>query len=167
MSLRRVYETTIIINAALEDVDIDTVISKFITFLENHGGVIEETNKWGRRRLAYNINKKYNGYYVHLIFNVPPSVVPLLERFLVLEDTILRHLTLQLPSELREYRKQKSLAQGKSGETIISSVSEIDKVELVLSDDISIIDDIVIEDDEDDDNDLPKTETLTENNAEV
>ncbi|MGI6370602.1 MAG: 30S ribosomal protein S6 [Candidatus Kapaibacterium sp.] len=124
MSLRRVYETTIIINAALEDPDIDAVITKITNYLENHGGEIEEKNKWGRRRLAYPINKKYNGYYVHLIFNSVPSILPSLERFLTLEDTILRHLTLQLSSALREYRRERSLAEGKSGETTISSASD-------------------------------------------
>jgi len=124
MSLRRVYETTIIINAALEDPDVETAINKITSYLENHGGVIEEQNKWGRRRLAYPINKKSNGYYVHLVFNSNPSIIPALERFLTLDDTILRHLTLHLSNELREYRKERSLAEGKSGETLISSVTE-------------------------------------------
>ena len=128
MSIRRVYETTIIINAALEDPDIDAAINKIASFLENHGGVIEETNKWGRRRLAYPINKKFNGYYVHLVYDVQPNVIPPFERFLVLEDKILRHLTLQLEPEMREYRKEKSLAEGKSGETIISSAEEAERV---------------------------------------
>jgi small subunit ribosomal protein S6 len=127
MSIRRVYETTIIINAALEDHDIDVVINKVTTLLGNHGGVVEEENRWGRRRLAYAINKKHNGYYVHLIFEATPDVVPVLERFLTLEDTILRHLTLLLSPELRAYRKEKSLAAGKSGETTMSSVVEIEK----------------------------------------
>jgi len=127
MNIRRVYETTIIINAALEDQDIDVVINKITTLLTNHGGVVEEQNKWGRKRLAYAINKKHNGYYVHLIFEVAPSAVPVLERFLTLEDTILRHLTLQLSPELRAYRKEKSLAAGKSGETTMSSVVEVEK----------------------------------------
>ncbi len=124
MSLRRVYETTIIINAALEDTDVEAVVAKITTYLENHGSVIEEINKLGRRRLAYPINKKLNGYYMHIVFNAPPSIVPILERFLVLEDTILRHLTLQLDDVLRQYRKEKSLAEGKSGETLITSVGE-------------------------------------------
>lgn len=127
MNIRRVYETTIIINAALEDPDIDLAINKVTAFLENHGGVIEETNKWGRRRLAYPIKRKFNGYYVHLIFNAQPSMIPTFERFLVLEDKILRHLTLQLETKMREYRKEKSLAEGKSGETIISSADEVEK----------------------------------------
>ena len=124
MSLRRVYETTIIINAALEDPDVEATINKITTYLENHGGEIEEKNKWGRRRLAYPINKKYNGYYTHLIFNAAPSTVPILERFLTLDDTVLRHLTLQLSDALRSYRKEKNLAEGKTGGTCMSTVGE-------------------------------------------
>ncbi len=122
MSVRRVYETTVIINAALEDQDIDAVISKISNYIENHGGELAETNKWGRRRLAYPINKKFNGYYVHLVFTTVPSVVPVLERFLILEDTVLRHLTLLLPDKLRDLRREKALAEGKVGEgTSVSS----------------------------------------------
>jgi len=129
MSLRRVYETTVIINAALEDADIDAVVSKITNYIESHGGEISQINKWGRRRLAYPINKKYNGYYVHLVFNSVPSVLPVLERFLVLEDTVLRHLTLVLPERLRKLRLEKALAEGKSGENTTLSFDEPEKKE--------------------------------------
>lgn len=145
MKERRVYETTLIINAALEDLDIDSVISKVTAYIENHGGIIEEINKWGRRRLTYPINKKFNGYYVHIIFNTLPNTVPIIERFLVLEDTILRHLTLELSDKLREYRKQKQLAEGRTeGGTILTYATEEssdnskakDDIEDVLADEI-------------------------------
>ncbi len=113
MSQRRVYETTIIVNAALEDNDINAVVSKVTGYIDNHGGNIEEINKWGRRRLAYPINKKYNGFYVHIIFETMPNTVPILERFLELEDTILRHLTLQLSDKLREFRRKRDLEGNK------------------------------------------------------
>ena len=57
MSLRRVYETTFIVNAALEDMDIDNVVNKVSSYIENHGGKVTTADKWGRRRLAYPINK--------------------------------------------------------------------------------------------------------------
>lgn len=113
MSLRRIYESTFIVNAALEDNDIDNVISKVTGYIENHGGQVVEINKWGRRRLAYPINKKYNGFYVHVVFDSKPNAIPILERFLVLEDTILRHLTLILPKKLRDFREKRALEQGK------------------------------------------------------
>jgi len=119
MSLRRIYETTFIVNAALEDTDIESVISKVLSYIENNGGTSLEINKWGRRRLAYPINKKYNGYYVHIIFEAKPSAIPILERFLVLEDTILRHLTLILPKNLRAYRQKIAQDIGRSYDSTI------------------------------------------------
>ncbi|MDR0927657.1 MAG: 30S ribosomal protein S6 [Ignavibacteria bacterium] len=152
MSIRRVYETTTIINAALEPQDIEGAVNKITSFIENHGGVVEETNKWGNRRLAYPISKRHHGYYVHFVYNIQPAEVPILERFLVLDDTILRHLTLLLEPELREYRKQKSLSEGKSGETILSSIVEVEKPVIItalppdIANDTDDIDDIVIDD---------------------
>jgi len=115
MSIRKIYETTFIINAALEDPDIEAIITRVTNYIENLGADIIQVNKWGRRRLAYPINKKYNGYYVHFIYEASPSIIPIFERFLVLEDTILRHLTLALPKKLREYRL-KAIAEGKATE---------------------------------------------------
>ncbi len=117
MSIRRTYETTFIVNAALDDSDIDAVIAKVIGYIENHGGIVEEIEKWGRRRLAYPINKKFNGYYVHMIFNANSNTIPILERYLVLEDTILRHLTLNLPDKLREFRKTRVVQHIEKDET--------------------------------------------------
>ena len=128
MNIRRVYETTIIINASLGEQEIEAAVNKIISYIEDRGGAIEETKKWGNRRLAYPIDKKQHGYYIHLVYNIMPVEVPSIERFLVLDDTVIRHLTLQLEQELRDYRKKKSLAIGKAGETIISSVVEIEKV---------------------------------------
>jgi len=114
MNLRRIYESTIILNAALEDADLDTVVGKISGYIENHGGEVLEVNKWGRKRLAYPINKKYNGLYIHVVFSSIPTNVPIFERFLVLEDTVLRHLTLLLPEKLREFRRQRALVTGKA-----------------------------------------------------
>jgi len=128
MNIRRVYETTIIINASLGEQETEAAINKIIAYIQDRGGVVEEINKWGNRRLAYTISKKNHGYYMHLVYNILPVEVPNIERFLTLDDMIIRHLTLQLDTALREFRRQKSLAEGKSGETIISSVVEIEKI---------------------------------------
>jgi small subunit ribosomal protein S6 len=128
MNVRRVYESTIIINAALEDNDIDAVIAKITNYVENHGGAILETDKWGRKRLAYPINKKYNGYYVHIVFESLPVNLPVIERFFVLEDTVLRHLSLILPDKLRQHRREKAMAEGKeSGTNLISGTDTVAK----------------------------------------
>jgi len=128
MSIRRRYETTIIVNAALEDSDIESLLDKVSSYIENHGGTISELDRWGRRRLAYPINKKFNGYYVHFVFETVPSTIPILERFLVLEDTVLRHLSLLLPDRLYEYRRKKGLADGKAYGALFSASDSEDKL---------------------------------------
>ena len=52
------YESVIIINAALEDEQIDLVISKIVDNLKLNGGEVIDVDKWGRKRLAYPIQKK-------------------------------------------------------------------------------------------------------------
>ncbi|MGA1249639.1 MAG: 30S ribosomal protein S6 [Candidatus Kapaibacteriota bacterium] len=112
MSIRRLYESTFIINAAIEDPDIEAVIRRVTEYIENHGGTFVEMNKWGRRRLAYPIKKKYNGYYVYMAFESASEVLPLIERFFTLEENVLRHLTLELSEKLREHRKERALISG-------------------------------------------------------
>lgn len=112
MSERRLYETTFIVNAALEDNDIEAVVSKVINQISNNSGTIQEINKWGRKRLAYPINKKHNGFYVNLIYQSIPEFIPSLERFMTLDDTILRHLTLQINPKLLEFRAKRAMEEG-------------------------------------------------------
>ena len=114
MAERRRYETSLIINAALEDQEIDAVVSKVTKYIEDNGGEIENVKNAGRRRLAYPINKKYNGCYVHIQFMAAAEFQTIYNKFLILEDTILRHLNLDLPDALIDYRKQRDLEAGKA-----------------------------------------------------
>jgi small subunit ribosomal protein S6 len=93
---KRDYETTFIINASLEDPQIETVITQATEIITRNGGELSATNRWGRKRLAYTIKKKNNGYYVHLEYVAPGPVIPQLERMLLLDENILRFLTIQL-----------------------------------------------------------------------
>lgn len=111
MTNGRLYESTAILNAALEDADVEVAIKRLTDFITENGGTLVEVNKWGRRRLAYPIKKKFNGYYVYVVFEAPSTLVPLLERFYVLDENTLRHLTLQLDPKLREFRKVRAEAQ--------------------------------------------------------
>lgn len=107
MAQRRLYETTFIVNAALEEDDIENIVRRVTEYVENHGGNIVDVNKWGRRRLAYPIKKKFNGFYVYMAYDITPEMIPLLERFFILEENVLRHLTVILPQKLRDYRAQR------------------------------------------------------------
>lgn len=147
--MRRLYESTLIFNAGLEDPEVEAAISKVTSYIENQGGEIKVTDRWGRRRLAYPISKKFNGYYVHLEFEMIPSGLPLLERFLVLEDTVLRHLTLQLSVKLRDLRLQKAMEEGNeaAAETVKEQkIAEVDEAiieETVTADDAVDVEEVI------------------------
>ena len=110
----RKYETTYIVNAALEDNEIEQINEKIANYLKDNGAEILESNKWGRKRLAYPINKKFNGFYTHLIFNAPSESIPEFERFLVLDDTVMRHLTLQLSEQMIQHRKDREIRKAEA-----------------------------------------------------
>ena len=90
------YETTIIINASLDDAQIEAVIGRVQETITKNGGSISSLDKWGRKRLAYSINKKTNGFYVNIEFTGPGSLIGLLERSYQLDEMVLRHLTIKL-----------------------------------------------------------------------
>ncbi|HMK39131.1 MAG TPA: 30S ribosomal protein S6 [Bacteroidota bacterium] len=96
MEKTRLYETTFIINASLDDTQVDAVIGRVQDVIAKNGGSPSALNKWGRKRLAYSINKKTNGFYVNIEFTGPPPLLASLERSFQLDEMILRFLTIQL-----------------------------------------------------------------------
>lgn len=99
-----IYETTFIVNASLDDAQIENVIARVADTITKNGGTITMNNRWGRKRLAYPINKKTNGYYVTLEFEGPGEVPNLLERAFGLDEMILRHLIIKLDSNALKAR---------------------------------------------------------------
>ena len=91
-----IYETTFIVNASLDDAQIESVIARVQEMITKNGGAITALNKWGRKRLSYPIHKKTNGYYVNIEFESPGNVISQLERSYQLDDLVLRHLTIRL-----------------------------------------------------------------------
>ncbi len=93
---KRQYESTFIINASLEDAQIEAAIGRATETVTRNGGEINAINKWGRKRLSYPIQKKNNGFYVNIEFTAPGAVIPQLERVFLLDENILRYLTIAL-----------------------------------------------------------------------
>ena len=99
---RRVYESAVLINAALEDETIQNIISRIKETISSNGGEIRDVEDWGRKRLAYIVKKSKIGYYVFFRFDALPDLIPKLERFYQLDDNILRYLSIKLTGEALE-----------------------------------------------------------------
>ena len=96
MEHTRLYETTFIVNASLDDSQTDAVIGRVQDVIVKNGGTVNALNKWGRKRLAYPINKKTNGFFVNIEFTAPGTLLAAMERSFQLDEMILRFLILQL-----------------------------------------------------------------------
>lgn len=117
-----VYESAILINAALEDNQIENVINRVREFITTNGGQIRDFENWGRKRLAYPVEKSKIGYYAIFRFDAPGSIVSKLERFYNLDEHILRYLTIKLSKEaLAQIEKNKTQSVSLKEETIPES----------------------------------------------
>ncbi len=121
-----VYESAVIINAALDDEQIETIISRIKETIINNGGEIREVENWGRKRLAYMVKKSKIGYYVIYRFNSPSNIISKLERSYSLDEHILRYLTIQLDSDAVEYlEKNRVTPLSEEIETPAAGTSEV------------------------------------------
>ncbi len=108
---KRTYESVVIVNAALEDEQIDATIARIQETVTTHGGEIAELDKWGRKRLAYPIKKAKSGYYAIFRFTASPDLIAVLERNYRLDENIVRYLTIALNKfALESISKQKEKA---------------------------------------------------------
>ena len=98
----RVYESAILINAALDDEAIKILVAKVKETITTNGGEILEVEDWGRKRLAYQVKKSKIGYYTIFRFSALPDLIPKLERYYQLDETILRYLTIALSKDALE-----------------------------------------------------------------
>ena len=106
---KQIYETTFIVNASLDDQQIDTIIEKVKDLIGKHGGGAREVVKWGRKRFTYPIKKKNNGFYVVIEFEAPGDLIAKLERHYFLDENILRYLTIVLDKKALKARTAASL----------------------------------------------------------
>ena len=89
------YETLFVVSGAISEEDAKSVQDKFTTLISENGNLIA-VNEWGKRRLAYPIDKVSDGYYVLASFESAPEFPLELERLLGINDAILRSMTTRL-----------------------------------------------------------------------
>jgi small subunit ribosomal protein S6 len=92
------YETVFIINPNVEEAGIKELIQKFSDVINNDGKV-EEVNEMGKRKLAYEIKKNKEGYYVVITFDGNPTVIKELERIYRITDNVLKFITIRKDEE--------------------------------------------------------------------
>ncbi len=88
----RKYETLIVLRNTLEETERTALIEKFKAIIEKEG-TVTKVDEWGAKKLAYEIQKLKEGYYVLVEFDAEPTLPKELERNLKISDDVLRYMT--------------------------------------------------------------------------
>ena len=98
--MTRPYEVMIIIDADLEEETIRAAVERWLQLIESRGAERGHVDYWGKRRLAYEIKRKSEGYYVVLQARAEPPAMDELHRVLSLADEVVRHIVLRIPEKV-------------------------------------------------------------------
>lgn len=120
------YEGVIILNASLEDTQIDSVLNRIEDQVTSNGGQILNIDKWGRKRLAYQIQRSKSGYYIIYQFEAPRELISKLERNLRLDETVIRYLTIKL--EKKDLERINLVKTQQESTEVVEAKMETEKV---------------------------------------
>ena len=84
------YEAMVIVDATLEEGDIQKAVDRFTTAVTDSGGTVGKVDRWGVRRFAYEIDHKNEGYYFVTEFTAPEDSIENLKRTLQIADEVIR-----------------------------------------------------------------------------
>ncbi|HHY40759.1 MAG TPA: 30S ribosomal protein S6 [Syntrophaceticus sp.] len=88
----RSYETLFILKPDLEEEAITAAIERLTALIQNNKGAVEQVNRWGKKKLAYEIQDYREGYYTLVLFQGEPETAKELDRVMRLSDEVMRHV---------------------------------------------------------------------------
>ena len=104
----RLYDVIFICRPDTPEADIDKVIATLESTVAEKGAKVESTAKWGRKRMAYRVQKLREGYFVYMVVRSSNGeVVKEIERRLKVADPVMKYLTVRLDEELKRQEKLK------------------------------------------------------------
>ena len=109
--MNRDYELGVILNPEASEEETRAVMDRVEQVIANHGGQIVRVNQWGRRRLAYPIQRHRDGVYVFIDMILTPETVSELERTLKVSETVLRHMVKKRDSKIAQKEREEREAR--------------------------------------------------------
>jgi len=107
----RVYEILFVADPNLGEPEVDALTAQVQGFAEKDGGKVQKVEKWGKKRLAYNVGKHREGSYVLMVVEGKAGLVKELERRIKVADGVIRHISVRVDEELRKAERRKARRQ--------------------------------------------------------
>jgi small subunit ribosomal protein S6 len=105
--MTRVYENLFIVKPDATEEEIDHLVDQMSKSVTTTGGTIDKVDKWGKRRLAYRVEKHREGSYVLMQFTADATTVKEFERRLRVQDSVIKFLTVRIDETLKRLEKRK------------------------------------------------------------
>ena len=86
------YELALVVNAKIEDEAREAVVEKAKNYVTRYGGTVTEVEEWGKKRLAYEVQKMREGFYYFIQFEADATCPAEVERHVRIMDNVLRYL---------------------------------------------------------------------------
>lgn len=96
------YENILILDASLSDEAIEEATQKVKDLISGSGGEVLKVDPWGRKKLAYELNRHSRGFYTLLLFNAPPDTIKKLEDYYNVSDFIVKFMVRKLEKKRKE-----------------------------------------------------------------
>jgi small subunit ribosomal protein S6 len=131
------YETLFIVQVDLPDDELSSLIERYGTIVTAFKGIVVKIEKWGKRKLAYEIKKQTNGFYVLIDFIGKRTVIEELERNFKIDDKILKYMTIMKDDKVdlanieKEKEKQEEMRIEAPTVPVVESQSPADNMEIV------------------------------------
>jgi small subunit ribosomal protein S6 len=103
----RIYEELFIVKPDATEEEIDQFIEQMKTIVTSASGIVDKVDKWGKRKLAYRVDKYKEGAYVLFQFSAEPEAVKEFERRLRVSDLVIKFLTVRIDQTLKRLDKRK------------------------------------------------------------
>jgi len=103
----RIYEELFIVKPDAPEEEADQLIEQMKSVVSNAGGVVDKMEKWGKRKLAYRVDKYREGAYVLFQFTAGPETVKEFERRLRVSDLVIKFLTVRIDQTMKRLEKRK------------------------------------------------------------
>ncbi|NLX19016.1 MAG: 30S ribosomal protein S6 [Desulfobulbus sp.] len=127
----RHYETTYILRPNLGEEQFTEIIDRTNAIIQNDGGTMIGLDRWGVRRLAYEIGKEVQGYYVYINYAAAAKTVDEIERIFRIDDRVMRYLTVKLNDAINaediEVEKQRLEEKVAARSKVQSEESDLDE----------------------------------------
>ena len=108
------YELMVILDPEIDERTVAPSLDKFLNVIRNDGGTIDKVDIWGRRRLAYEINKKSEGIYAVVALTANPDATVELDRQLKLSEAVMRTKVLRAEEAIAQVAEAAKLSAEKA-----------------------------------------------------